>query len=800
MIPRIHGQADVAPASAPDEHDDSRPAAPGYASLLCTAVLVVAANVLTITQYRLPFLGPAVGFWFLVIYPAYLLYTTPVWRTTSVPERLGYSVTGTLLLLMVGGLAINTVLPVIGVDRPLDPIPVIILGDVIAGLLFLFRRRRGGRVAWRPYIQSAGRRETRLIVGGLLCVALAVLGANRLNNGAGDQLALAALAGIVLTILFLLYWQRLIRDGVIAVVLYLITMALLFATSLRGWYVTGHDIQEEYLVFQLTDMHGRWNIGYFHDAYNACLSLTILPTELAQVLHVDGPYVYKVFFQMLFSVCPVLVYGIARRYWSKPVAILAVVYFIGFPTFFTDMPYLNRQEIAFLFVCVAILAITNEEWSSRRRRVTFLVAALGVELSHYSTTYIFLGALVAAWFMEQAFALLSRWRQRKRKGVIPAAGQGRSWGFVAQTVGLGSLLGVVVIAAAWGGLATGTATSAISDAGAAVSGFFGGSSSAKSGDVSYGILSGKTLSPQAQLNQYRQQTIKAQAGAPPGTFLPAAEVARYPTPVVNLPSLPPTAIGRLLSDARVPVATLNSLIRLGAADGEQLFVAIGLVALIAVRRLRRQIGREFFYLSVGTVFMVGVNTVLPNLSVEYGVLRAFQEALILISAVLVAGSLTAFSPLGPKWANRITYAIGIGIFISTIGLLPQLTGDYPAQLSLNNSGLYYDTYYTHPQEISAVNWLARQPQVLQTGVQTEDFTYRLGFISAPYATGKQGITDFYPTVVRKTGWVILGYSNVHNGVAAADVNGNLIDYKYPIKLLQVSKNLVYNDGGAEVYK
>jgi uncharacterized membrane protein len=318
--------------------------------------------------------------------------------------------------------------------------------------------------------------------------------------------------------------------------------------------------------------------------------------------------------------------------------------------------------------------------------------------------------------------------------------------------------------------------------------------------VSYGILSGKTLSPQAQLNQYRQQMIKAQAGAPASTFLPASVVARYPTPVVDLPSLPPTALGSVLTDAHVPVAALNSVIRLGAADGEQLFVAVGLVALVAVRRLRRQIGREYFYLAVGTVFMVGLNTVLPNLSVEYGVLRAFQEALILISAILVAGSLTAFSPLGPKWANRITYVVGITIFVSTIGLLPQLTGDYPAQLSLNNSGLYYNVYYTHPQEITAVNWLSAQPQVLQTGVQAEDFTYRLGFIAGPEATGQQGITDFYPTVIRQSGWVILSYSNLHTGIASADVNGNLITYKYPIGLLQTTKNLVYNDGGAEIFK
>ncbi len=788
------------PASTVGKHGgEQTDPARSYLSIAVSAGLVIAANVLTVTQYQLPILGPAIGFWFLVIHPTYLVYTTSICRGTSVPERLGYSLTGVLLLLMLGGLAANTVLPAVGVGRPLDPIPVAILGDILTVALYLLRRRRGSRIPWRPQIRTIRRREARLIIGGALCVALAVLGANRLNNGAGDQLSLAALVGIAATILFLLYWQRVIRDGMIAVVLYLVTLALLLMTSLRGWYISGHDIQQEYLVFQLTDFHGRWNIAYYRDAYNACLSLTILPTVLAQVLHVASPYIYKLFFQIIFSVCPVLVYGIARRYWSKPIAILAVVYFIGFPTFFTDMPFLNRQEIAFLFVCSAILAITNAEWSRRRRQIIFLAAALGVELSHYSTMYIFLGALVVAWAMELVFALVGRLR-RKRKAAAGTSAQGKSWGVVAQTVGIGSILGVILIAGAWGGLATQTANGAVKEAGAAVSGFFGGSTSAKSGDVSYGILSGKSLSLQARLDQYRQQGIKAQADAPASAYLPAAKAARYQTPVVNSPSLPLTSIGRLLTAAHLPVDALNGVIRLGAADGEQLFVAIGLITLIAVRRLRQQIGREFYYLAVGTVVMVGFNTVLPDLSVEYGVLRAFQEALILISAVLVAGSLTAFSPLGPKWANRITYGIGIVIFVSTIGLLPQLTGGYPAQLSVNNSGLYYDVYYTHPQELSAVSWLWGQPQVSISGVQAENFTFRLGFITAPDVTGQQGLADIYPTYLFQSSYVILSYSNLHTGVASTDVNGNLIAYKYPVELLQTTKNLVYSNGGAEIYK
>ena len=82
-----------------------------------SAGLVAGVNVLVVTGFRLPFLGPAAGFWFLLVQPVYLLCTTSLWRGSSVAERLGYSLTAVLLLLMLAGLGINTLLPLLGVAR-----------------------------------------------------------------------------------------------------------------------------------------------------------------------------------------------------------------------------------------------------------------------------------------------------------------------------------------------------------------------------------------------------------------------------------------------------------------------------------------------------------------------------------------------------------------------------------------------------------------------------------------------------------------------------------------------------------
>lgn len=763
-------------------------------STAATIGLIVVANVLATNDFRFPFVGPAIGFWFIILLPVYLLSTSGLWRGCSAAERIGYSVAGVALLLMVSGLSVNIVLPLFGIQHPLDAIPVASLADVLVICLYLVRRRYPEQSVLSGQIRVLEAREGRLLVASLLCVGLAVMGANRLNNGAGDAISLTALIAMVTTLVLLLWWQAGVGEAVTSLTLYGISLGLLLMTSLRGWYVTGHDIQVEYRVFQLTEAHGHWSMSYFQDAYNACLSITILPTVISQVVHVDNPYVYKVFFQVLFAMVPVLVYTIARRYWTRPISVLAAIYFIGIPTFFTDMPFLNRQEMAFLFICVAILSITNVEWGLRRRQLAFLGAALGVELSHYSSMYFFLATLVMAWVAQVVLGLsVRRWRRRSDKSSI-------SWGTTVRTIGLWLILAVVAIAFAWGQLVTNTAGSVVADARSAVAGFMG-SNGTRSGDVSNFLFSGKALNLPTVWADYHQATFQQRAALTPSSYVPASVVDRYRTPLVSgLGPLPSTSLGHFLDKLGVSPAGVNTIVRNAAAKDEQLFAFVGFLAFLAIRRLRQHVGREVFCIGLGSMAMLAVIIVLPNLSIDYGVLRAFQEALIVVAPILVAGSLAAFSPFGHAWAFRISAAVCLAVFISTTGLLPELLGGYPAQLSLNNSGEYYDIYYTHPQEVAAVEWLGTEPAVLSEGVQGSFDPTRFAFSEQSNVVGDQTVTDIYPPLVKKASWLIVGYSTLHTRISTSFYDGDLISYIYPLGFLRSSKNLVYNNGGAEIFK
>ena len=759
-------------------------------------ILALVVNYMVIKHVDLPVARPVLGFWFLIVLPAYLLYTSSAWRRCGLQERVGYSVGLVLFVLMASGLLINEVLPLGGVQRPLDPGPIIIVGDLINLSLYIYRSLNPDRIRPRINFAEFSKQEFRLLVAAALTVALAVFGANQLNNGASGNITLIALAIAALVGVFSVRWLRFTRETVMSAVIYLVSLGLLLSTSLRGWSVTGHDIQQEYLVFQLTEVHGRWSMAYFHDAYNACLSITILPTELGQILNVDNPYIYKLFYQLLFALVPVLAYTLARRYINRGVSTLAVGYFVGFPTFFTDMPFLNRQETALLFVSVALLAATNPVWSFRRRQVSLGIAGIAVEVSHYSTMYVFVGTLVIALVLSYVGRLFIKPHRAEPKS-DPARRYthrgGRHWVPTFKgSLSIGLVIAFIGIVFAWGTLATQTTGAVVSTAEQAIT----------SGSISISAFDsggGSDASVQAALNK---DGLQARVGTPPGTFLPWSAVSKAAIPAVDEPLTPLTAIGRELNSIGLPVATLNSLVRSLVAYSEELFLAIGLVRLfLAGRREGRLVGGQFFWLAVGSTGMIVVITAVPSIAADYGVLRAFQQGLVFFGPVIVIGSMTVFAPIGAKRARIAASAVCLGFFLFTSTLIPQLLGNNLAELNLNNSGNYYDLYYATPQEVNAIAWLGAQPNVLDSPIQASPDARRWEPMNPGSIVGER-VIDEYPTLVYQDGWVILGTIATKTGVSFTlePTTSAIIGYKYPMELLHTYKNLVYTNGGATIYK
>jgi len=244
--------------------------------LVCTAL----ANFCYLTHN---FLGWAITLSFFLLIPGYLVIRLIHLPNISKWDLASLSVGLSILFIMLIGLIVNQ-LTVFGIKRPLSTINIFLALDLatVSLILLCSRLRNSDLINIKPLLKMCFEEYLVLSLASFLPV-LCIFGAFRLNNGASDILTMVSLGLTALLFAWLVFRSNLERLNI--PVLVLAALSILLAVSLRGWHITGHDIQTEFYVFQLTLNNQHWSMNTYKDAYNACVSLTILPTVLAKNNH-----------------------------------------------------------------------------------------------------------------------------------------------------------------------------------------------------------------------------------------------------------------------------------------------------------------------------------------------------------------------------------------------------------------------------------------------------------------------------------------------------------------------------------
>ncbi len=734
-----------------------------------------------------------------VAVPVAALLGSPARRTpASLAEVVTACGTSVLLLLLVG-LGLNTVLPLVGVERALATVPAV-AGVLVLDLALVGWRLRQGVDLTAPLL--AGARAVVLWRAGvaealaLASVVVCVAGAVRLNNGAGSAVAVVGHVLVAATFVALLLRPARTRlsDGV---ALYLAATALLLGTSLRGWYVIGHDIQREFLVYLLAQGQDRWQMGSLDSAYNACLSVSILPTLLANLTGLGGVVVFKLVLQLAFALVPVAVYCATRGWAGRRVALLGTLVLVTFPTFHNDMPYLVRQEVAFLFLALALLTAARHDLRRNVQLVVVVAFGVGVVLSHYSTTYLLLLGLV----LGSVGLHVSRWLAARRT----TGDRVRE-----RPVMLAPLVVVAIALATWtwvgpvtqsGGHLEETVTGT-------VSAVLDGSSGPGSSDLSYGLFAGQQATPDERLAMFAAEALDERR-ADSGDWLLDDDEATAETPAtveIRQDALAP--VGQVLDAVGLDVTGANALLRLGGALLLQVLLLAGVGLLVLARfstsqrwprRARWAVPAETLWLVLGSIAALALVVVVPGLSASYGVLRAFQQGLLVFAPVIVVGLLGL---LGVVLSRPLAAAGGglVALFLVLTGVVSTTTGGAPGQLALSNSGQYYDLYYLTDAEAAGMRWLAQAAHTVP--VQSEVVTDKVAVGRLRSATGGdiEVSGEFYPTQLRRGTFVFLGAQTVEHAQATIFYTGNLITYRYPVGLLEERLDRVYSNPYAEVFR
>jgi len=752
-----------------------------------------------------------IGFPFLILVPGYLLLHVLRMERLTGPMKVLFSIVFSLALLIFWPLLGNAILPGLHIARPLDTIVLIPEMSLLVVLLWALvgwrHKWQWAKVVDTCSIQKVAKRDVLFAALPLVFVGLSIMGATSLNNGGNNAFTIAMLVAMTIYIAALIYYAERLRQGTVLIAIFLLSASLLFMTSLRGWYITGHDVQHEFRLFIQAADAGKWYMGNAKDAYNACMSITVLPTVLYRLLDVQTFYIFKVLFQIIFSLVPCIVFILSRQFLkdaAQRAALLATLYFVSFPTFFSDMPMLNRQEIALVFAGLMIWLIFDRTLSLWTRRIAFSIMGVSVVVSHYSTNYTML-ALIAAGVV--AMPILRLWSNKaKPTGRIYKALNLEVWRKRTKQslVTLPMLIIVVVASFVWSVQLTnssGQLTKVFFDTLAHIRLALGEDSPSQDTYFSYGEVD--KLDDKGKLERYVEQLAKwSHDKNKSSSFYDPSTYNKYSLDIIKDEPVPLTPMGQVLAHAGVPVQLVSSVLRNGLTRFLQLMMLVGVFMTLFVRRYNNVFTEDYRLLQIGAVFLVGLMLVLPVLMVDYDLLRMTQQLLLFMGTAFAIAS----THLLPKASRKVNMAIAslavVVMFTTMTGTITAVLGGYNAQLNLYNSGIYYRLYYTHREDEVGTQWISGLlDKSRASDLQVDNiFVDRYTYVKSQSLIQFDLLNDIAPPLVKKNSYVFLGYNVVKNDQATIYYNGALITYKYPMKFLDDNKNLLYNNGGAKVYR
>jgi hypothetical protein len=324
--------------------------------------------------------------------------------------------------------------------------------------------------------------------------------------------------------------------------------------------------------------------------------------------------------------------------------------------------------------------------------------------------------------------------------------------------------------------------------------------------VSYRLFFRDEVTPRERLDRFVDQTLEARTQAPARDLL-----VRHPGPAELRPdilpasTLPLTGAGRVLDAMGVAPGQVNTAARIGCAGLMQVFLIVGVIGMWSRRpgRSRRRSGptvpHEPACVVLGACAALGLVVVVPDLSVEYGVLRAFQQTLLVAAPVMAAGMWMLLRLFRAR-AAALSVVVPVGMLVVLTGAAPSLLGGNQPRLALANSGVYYDRYLASDSDLSSMAWLAAAED--DSGPQPKVIASRnLGIRILLEGDTQTDVADrMYPTMLTRGSYVFVDSHLERERQSTIFYSGDLITYAYPLNDLDRRLDLVYSSGRSRVYR
>ena len=707
----------------------------------------------------------------ILIVPGVLLLRAlrvPGKAVTSFPA---YVPCASIAVLFFAGLSTDIAGPLVGVQTPLRPAPLLIVLEITClGLLAAsINAPPHLTITWHPPSKPM------LMACPIVVPLLAVAGALRLNNGHGNAVAIAGLCACLAVLVAAIVLAPRLNTPLLIGIVYSAGLAVMWAYSLRGSLVYGFDISTEYRDLHRAVLSGVWHTAHPGDAYGAMVSVTVFPALLHFITGVPDVLIFKAVYPALGALFPVAAFGLARLILSKRWAVAAAAFIVMQATFAQEVPALARQEIAVVLFGALIMAMLDSHLTRRCQWILVTILGVTMVLSHYSTTYLavlliglpILFQWVMSWFRD-----------------IPRVSGGIVMAFVSAVVGAAIWYGPVTQS---GSGLTSFAQTVQSQGLDMLPNRAAGSTSLIGGLVAtYLVGNAQTAIPAKQYANLVHTYYFF--NKPNVTPLPDADRPQYALRGSALPS-PPIKwhVGySALSVASLIITQLANLLG-----------GLGALAM-ALRRGVSVITRQVGLIGVATLVFLILIRLSSTLAAAYNQERALLQALVILGITLF-WLLQGVASLGHKRQTLVlagtTSALAV-FFATSSGLVGAALGGETA-VNLSSSGEDFQRFYMTAPELASARWLG---QMVRPGQLVYADRYaELRLYAATEIPTQSIMGDVTPRTISQHAWIYASQSNVVDRRGRALYDNHPVSYVYPFGFLQSNYDVVFTDGFSEVF-
>lgn len=347
------------------------------------------------------------GFFLLAILPGMLILQVLKLDKIETIEKFVLSFGISISFLMLFGLVINNLLFIVGYTTPLSTIPFLILFNIVLIVLMAIVHRSNRYTTFSLSIPDLSNIEKVFLIISILFPVLSIIGMNLMRTENNNFVTMILLFSIPVYVILVCTSYKKLPKRLYPVIIFLIGISILILLPMRSDHIIGIDSHREYYFFKTTlnDLH--WKT-IESSILGGIISISLLPTIFQSVLNIQPEFIFRILYPLIYSICPLIVYILSKRYVEEFYAFLSSCFFM-FQWIFLWTEYDARTSIAVLFFGLSMMVLFNENIDYVKKRFLIVIFMASSILSHYSTTYIFfaimLGTFIGIKILQKKFSI-----------------------------------------------------------------------------------------------------------------------------------------------------------------------------------------------------------------------------------------------------------------------------------------------------------------------------------------------------------------------------------------------------------